>query len=97
MSEKKVDIAQQVSFTCYDRSVIIRDIDNLGKKLNNVLVVKGEILKFDHKGDTIELVVLNHTPEPGVVMITDATRLFLQYGDYKTRLESLKALFIQRC
>ncbi len=97
MNKKGVDIAQQVSFACYNRSVIIKDIENLSKKLYNLPIMKGEILKFDYKGDIIELVVLNHTPEPGVVVITDETKFFLQHGDYKSRIEQIKKTILQRC
>ena len=94
VSQKGVDKAQQVSFTCYDHSVMIKDIEILGKKLHNVVLTKGEILKFRHKGDIVELIVLNHIPEPGVVVITEDTKIFLQHGDYKSRLDKMKELLI---
>ncbi len=90
-----VEEALQVSFMCYDQLIEIRDPENLWKKLKNILVSRGEVLKFRYEGQIINLVVLNHTPEPGIVYISENTKLFIQSGEYRIRLSQMKELYLQ--
>ena len=85
----KPELAQQISFAGIKKVVIIKNLHCLSEKLSGKLITKGDVLKFRINGGIIELIVVNHTPEPGVVKINENTHIFIQKEDPKSRWERL--------
>ena len=91
MVNKKIspELAQQITFAGIRKVVVLENIQSLSEKLSGKPLTKGDILKFSVNGVTIEFIVVNHTPEPGVVKIDENTKIFLQEEDPKSRWERL--------
>jgi hypothetical protein len=85
----KADLAQQVTFSGNKKVLILENLQALSEKLSGRFVTKGDVLKFRVDGNIIELVIVNHTPEPGIVMIHEKTHIFLQEYDPSTRWKKL--------
>ena len=91
MVNKKIspELAQQITFAGIKKVIILENLRSLSEKLSGKLITKGDVLKFRSNGEFIELIVVNHTPEPGVVKIHENTYFFLQKEDPKSRWERL--------
>jgi hypothetical protein len=73
-----INLAQQITFSGIKETVIVKNSQMLLEKMSGKMIKKGDILKFKVNDNIIELVVVNHTPEPGIVMIHEKTHLFIQ-------------------
>ncbi len=67
----EASIANSVIFTGVDDSLILRNTQQLARRLENRVVTKGDILSFYTYGKRIDLVVLDFTPK------SEAVRIFL--------------------
>ncbi len=92
-SKIEVENAQQVSFAGLGRIVIMQNIQEWKKKLNGYVITKGNKISFSYKGEIIDFIVINHTPEPGAVKIHQGTHIFIQEEDHDTRLARLRKLY----
>ena len=88
-----VENAKQVTFAGHKRIIKIRNQPLLEKKHLGVVVCKGDVLKYKVPGGIVELIVINHTPEPGAVRINEGTAIYLQEEDYEMRFKRLKKLY----
>ena len=73
MVNKKIkpELAQQITLAGNRKVVILENFQSLSEKLSGKLITKGDVLKFRVNGGIVELIVVNHTPEPGVVKIDE--------------------------
>ena len=92
MENKKIkpELAQQITFAGIRKIIIVENLQVLSEKLSGKPITKGDVLRFRVNEGIIELIVVNHTPEPGVVEIHENTQIFLQKEDPKSRWERLK-------
>ena len=70
-------IASTVIFTGVDDSLILRNTQQLARRLENRVVTKGDILSFYTYGKRIDLVVLDFTPKSEAVRIYLTTKFEL--------------------
>ena len=73
----KASIADTVIFTGVDDSLILRNTQQLSRRLENRVVTKGDILSFYTYGKRIDLVVLDFKPQSDAVRINLATKFEL--------------------
>lgn len=73
-----ITLAQQVSLSGVKETIIVKNIPEFIRKMSGKILKKGDILRFRVNDNIIELVVVNHTPEPGIVMIHEKTHIFIQ-------------------
>ncbi len=70
-----VDIADTITFTGLDNSLIPRDPQALARKLENRAITKGDSLSFYAMARRIDLVVVDYTPKSEAVKIRLDTRI----------------------
>ena len=70
-----VDIANTITFTGLDHSLIPRDPQGLARKLENRAITKGDSLIFYAMARRIDLVVVNYTPNAEAVKIRLDTKI----------------------
>ena len=73
-----INLAQQVTFSGVKETVIVKNIPDFIRKMSGKMLKKGDELKFRVNEKIIELIVVNHTPEPGIVMVHEKTQVFIQ-------------------
>ena len=73
----KASNAESVIFTGVDDSLILRNTQQLSRRLENRVVTKGDILSFYTYGKRIDLVVLDYKPQSEAVRINLATKFEL--------------------
>ncbi|MFX1396395.1 MAG: AAA family ATPase [Promethearchaeota archaeon] len=69
--------AESLTFTGLDELYIIRDIQQLVRKLENRVVTKGDSLSFYAMGRRIDLVIINYEPNVDAVKIYLGTKINL--------------------
>lgn len=82
IKKTKIKLAQQVSFAGFQKGIILKNPNLLVKKLNNKLISKGDMVSFRWGNKKVDLIVINHTPETGVVKIDENTTIFCQEQPY---------------
>jgi transitional endoplasmic reticulum ATPase len=73
----EASIASTVVFTGVDDSLILRNTQQLARRLENRVVTKGDILSFYTYGKRIDLVVIDFTPKSEAVRIYLTTKFEL--------------------
>ncbi|NVM43970.1 MAG: CDC48 family AAA ATPase [Candidatus Lokiarchaeota archaeon] len=72
----QVDIANTITFTGLDNSLIPRDPQALSRKLENRVITKGDSLSFYAMARRIDLLVVDYTPNSEAVKIRLDTKIF---------------------
>jgi len=81
--------AESLTLTGLEQSILIRDSQQLARKLEKRVVTKGDNLSFYAMGRRIDLVVLDYTPKTYAVKINLDTRIyFTEKLDAKTKEKS---------
>jgi transitional endoplasmic reticulum ATPase len=76
-------LAETLTFTGLDESYLIRDSQQLARKLENRVISKGDNLSFYAMGRRIDLVVIDYTPSAQAVKINLNTKIKLTEKKYK--------------
>ena len=67
-------IAENIVFTGLDESLLLRNTQQLARRLENRVITKGDILSFYTYGHRIDLVVVDYTPKAEAVKIYLTTK-----------------------
>ncbi len=90
---RKIDAgeAERVTFAGLEETVILRNSQQLAKKLENRVITKGDILSFYSMGRRVDIVVTNFFPKSEAVRIHLDTKIILSEKSQKQIIESEKA------
>ncbi len=93
---KKIDVgfAEVVSFTGIEETFVLRNLQQLARKLENRVITRGEILSFYTYGRRVDLVVVDFVPKAEVVKIHLATRF--QKSEQPRKEQQLRELKTER-
>ena len=82
---RKIDavLAKQVTFAGLEEQVIIRNSQQLARKLENRVITKGDILSFYAFGRRVDLVVVAYKPKTEAVRIHLDTKIILSEKSHK--------------
>ena len=84
-------LAETLTFAGLDESYLIRDSQQLARKLENRVISKGDNLSFYAMGRRIDLVVIDYTPSAQAVKINLNTKIKLSEKKYKEFVEEKPA------
>jgi transitional endoplasmic reticulum ATPase len=79
----QASLAQTLTFTGLDEPYLIRDSQQLARKLENRVISKGDNLSFYAMGRRIDLVVIDYTPNAQAVKINLNTKIKLIEKKFK--------------
>ena len=90
---RKIDaaLATRVTFAGLEETVIIRNSQQLARKLENRVITKGDILSFYAMGRRVDLVVVEYNPKAEAVRIHLDTKVILSEKSHKEIIELEKA------
>ncbi|TFG14205.1 MAG: AAA family ATPase [Promethearchaeota archaeon] len=86
---RKIDaaLATKVTFAGLEETVIIRNSQQLARKLENRVITKGDILSFYAMGRRVDLVVVDYNPKAEAVRIHLDTKIILSEKSHKEIIE----------
>ncbi len=84
-------LATRVTFAGLEETVIIRNSQQLARKLENRVITKGDILSFYAMGRRVDLVVVEYSPKAEAVRIHLDTKVILSEKSHKEIIELEKA------
>jgi transitional endoplasmic reticulum ATPase len=84
-------LAETLTFAGLDESYLIRDSQQLARKLENRVISKGDNLSFYAMGRRIDLVVIDYSPSAQAVKINLNTKIKLSEKKYKEFVEEKPA------
>jgi len=86
---KKIEaaLADKVVFAGLEEAVILRNSQQLAKKLENRIVTKNDILSFYAYGRRVDLIVVNYSPKSPAVRIHVDTKILLSEKSHKELVE----------
>jgi len=76
-------LATRVTFAGLEETVIIRNSQQLARKLENRVITKGDILSFYAMGRRVDLVVVEYSPKAEAVRIHLDTKVILSEKSHK--------------
>ncbi len=90
---RKIDaaLATKVTFAGIEETVIIRNSQQLARKLENRVITKGDILSFYAMGRRVDLIVVEYSPKAEAVRIHLDTKVILSEKSHKEIIELEKA------
>ncbi len=90
---RKIDAgeAERVTFAGLEETVILRNSQQLAKKLENRVITKGDILSFYSMGRRVDLIVIDFFPKSEAVRIHLDTKVVLSEKSHKEIIELEKA------
>ncbi len=90
---RKIDaaLATRVTFAGLEETVIIKNSQQLARKLENRVITKGDILSFYAMGRRVDLVVVEYSPKAEAVRIHLDTKIILSEKSHKEIIELEKA------
>ena len=90
---RKIDaaLATKVTFAGLEETVIIRNSQQLARKLENRVITKGDILSFYAMGRRVDLIVVEYSPKAEAVRIHLDTKVILSEKSHKEIIELEKA------
>ena len=80
-------LASKVTFAGLEETVILRNSQQLARKLDNRVITKGDILSFYAMGRRIDLVVVDYSPKSEAVRIHQDTKVVLSEKSHKELIE----------
>ncbi len=82
---RKIDaaLATKVTFAGLEEAVILRNSQQLARKLENRIITKEDILSFYAMGRRVDLVVVDYTPRSDAVRIHVDTKIILSEKSHK--------------
>ena len=80
-------LASKITFAGLEETVILRNSQQLARKLENRVITKGDILSFYAMGRRIDLVVVDYSPKSEAVRIHQDTRVVLSEKSHKELVE----------
>jgi transitional endoplasmic reticulum ATPase len=86
----EASLADNVTFAGLEEAVILRDSQQLARKLENRIITKGDILSFYSYGRRVDLVVVNFAPKAEAVRIHFDTKILLSEKSHKELIEMEK-------
>ncbi|MFX1339686.1 MAG: CDC48 family AAA ATPase [Promethearchaeota archaeon] len=84
-------LATRVTFAGLEETVIIRNSQQLARKLENRVITKGDILSFYAMGRRVDLVVVEYSPKAEAVRIHLDTKVILSEKSHREIIELEKA------
>ncbi|TFF63545.1 MAG: AAA family ATPase, partial [Promethearchaeota archaeon] len=86
---KKIEaaLADKVVFAGLEEAVILRNSQQLAKKLENRVITKNDILSFYAYGRRVDLIVVNYSPKSPSVRIHVDTKILLSEKSHKELVE----------
>jgi transitional endoplasmic reticulum ATPase len=86
---RKIDaaLATKVTFAGLEETVIIRNSQQLARKLENRVITKGDILSFYAMGRRVDLIVVDYIPKAEAVRIHLDTKIILSEKSHKEIIE----------
>ena len=90
---RKIDaaLATRVTFAGLEETVIIKNSQQLARKLENRIITKGDILSFYAMGRRVDLIVVEYSPKAEAVRIHLDTKVILSEKSHKEIIELEKA------
>jgi len=90
---RKIDaaLATKVTFAGIEETVIIRNSQQLARKLENRVITKDDILSFYAMGRRVDLIVVEYSPKAEAVRIHLDTKVILSEKSHKEIIELEKA------
>ncbi|MEJ2277100.1 MAG: CDC48 family AAA ATPase [Candidatus Lokiarchaeota archaeon] len=90
---KKINplIAQEVIFAGIEEAVMLRDSQQLVRKLENRVITKGDILSFYSYGRRVDLIIVDYRPDSEAVIIKFDTKITLSEKTHKELSEIEKS------
>jgi len=73
----EVRMAERITFAAVKEAVIIRNSDQLVRKLENRIITKGDVLSFNAIGKIIDFVIVDYFPKADAVKIHLGTRIII--------------------
>jgi len=83
----KASLASKITFAGLEETVILRNSQQLARKLENRVITKGDILSFYAMGRRIDLVVVDYSPKSEAVRIHQDTKVVLSEKSHKELVE----------
>ena len=80
-------LASKITFAGLEETVILRNSQQLARKLDNRVITKGDILSFYAMGRRIDLVVVDYSPKSEAVRIHQDTKVVLSEKSHKELVE----------
>jgi transitional endoplasmic reticulum ATPase len=85
----EASLADKVTFAGLEEAVILRNSQQLARKLENRVITKGDILSFYSMGRRVDLIVVDFNPRTDAVRIAINTKVVLSEKSHK-ELEDLE-------
>ncbi|MBN1802639.1 MAG: CDC48 family AAA ATPase [Candidatus Lokiarchaeota archaeon] len=79
----KAEEATKITFAGLEETVIVRNTQQLARKLENRVITKGDILSFYAMGRRVDLIVVDYTPKAEAVRILADTKIYLSEKSHK--------------
>ncbi len=91
----EANLAEAVTFAGLEEAVILRNSQQLARKLENRVITRGDILSFYAYGRRIDLVVVDYSPKTNAVRIHLDTKIVLSEKSHKelTELEETRITY----
>ncbi len=83
----KASLASKITFAGLEETVILRNSQQLARKLENRVITKGDILSFYAMGRRIDLIVVDYSPKSEAVRIHQDTKVMLSEKSHKELVE----------
>ncbi|KKK44519.1 MAG: VCP-like ATPase [Candidatus Lokiarchaeum sp. GC14_75] len=88
----EVRMAERITFAAVKEAVIIRNSDQLVRKLENRIITKGDVLSFNAIGKRIDFVIIDYFPKADAVRIHLGTRIIISEKTYREIENELKKI-----
>ncbi|MFX1238293.1 MAG: CDC48 family AAA ATPase [Promethearchaeota archaeon] len=79
----KASEATKITFAGLEETVIVRNTQQLARKLENRVITKGDILSFYAMGRRVDLIVVDYAPKTEAVRILADTKIYLSEKSHK--------------
>ena len=80
-------LASKITFAGLEEAVILRNSQQLARKLENRVITKGDILSFYSFNKRVDLVVVDYVPKADAVRIHEGTKIMLSEKTHKELVE----------